>query len=388
MSNLPPDTSHDTEQGPITLGQPANGKAAISVGAPKSPQRESNQSTLTNGVISDLDKPPGQHSNSTANGEDVQMQNSENTSGAAETQSSFQGESAQARPFHMYTGAPASLPQRVVSEGLSQHGAITPMAEGSNAEMYENLASSTSSEKRQTGSTGDTQRPQSNGVAPSTGPQESQGAVATEATSGAGLEISMIMGEVPSHSQMPSTQGTDDPSPPPRRPTLMPGAEQARGSPTSPRSIPDSSQSQAVSQGQRPPPQQQSQTQSQMPPPTTQSSSQATHPPHSQTAPAVPKFFANILNDAPPEPELKPDEEGAAALVRDLASATAALTVEQLEQVYSALMNAVWRTRGSWDRREAVRECGAVAYEILRELEEMQGLPEAGSEGMRGWVEG
>ena len=218
QSNLPPNESQDPVAGPITLGQSANG---IVLGPPRTPPRHldgSNHSTLTNGIISDLDKVPGQ---STSNGatndstEDVHMANSEQTTSAGnqETQSSV-GPSAQTRPLHLHTGAPASLHQRLSHPGsLSQRSAITPMAEGSNAAMYENLASSTSSEKRLTGETGGTgETARLNGeLQPSNGvSQVGDDSLADQSRISGALELSMIMGEVPSNSQMPSTQGTSD----------------------------------------------------------------------------------------------------------------------------------------------------------------------------------
>ena len=71
------------------------------------------------------------------------------------TQGSSFGQSAQTRPLHSYTGGPTSTQQRLSYPGsLSQRSAITPLAEGSNPNMYTNDASTTSSDKRVSGSSG------------------------------------------------------------------------------------------------------------------------------------------------------------------------------------------------------------------------------------------
>ena len=97
----------------------------------------------------------------------------------------------------------------------------------------------------------------------------------------------------------------------------------------------------------------------------------------------MPKFPADILNDLGPAPRPQPEAShppykvnaaASAALLHALVRATAGFSVEQLEQMYSALMNAVWRTRGEWDRRVVVQNCQDIVVELLVEMEEIQGL--------------
>lgn len=198
ISNVPPgDAGISTEDsaGAIVLGQATtNG-----ILHPVTPSRPSIPSTLTNGIsgnISDLDNlhgHPGSNGTSVpSRPSDAHMTNSDETpSTNRETQSSF-GPSAQTRPLHYSTGGPNSLQQRLSYPGsLSQKSAITPLAEGSNPNMYSNDASSTSSDKRMTGSSG---------------------ALNTQSThlgsKVEGPDLSINPGPPSAHSQLPDTQGT------------------------------------------------------------------------------------------------------------------------------------------------------------------------------------
>lgn len=181
----PGESTTDQSSGPIVLGQLLTNGI---VHHPVTPSNPSQPSTLTNGPshgLSDLSDIHGQ-SHSASNGTsgpsrgdgDTHLTISEERpSTGKDTQSSF-GPSAQTRPFESYTGGPASLQQRRSIPGsLSQVSAVTPMAEGSQLADYTNYASTTSSDKRHTGSSGDkhTQNTQStNGpgqvVKPDSGP--------------------------------------------------------------------------------------------------------------------------------------------------------------------------------------------------------------------------
>lgn len=165
-SNVPPaDTaasSVDPSVGPIVLGQPVTNGL---VHHPITPSNPSERSTLTNGFsghISDLSDLNGHHqSNGTSvpsRGEgDVNMSNSDEVQSTEKgTQSSSFGPSAQTRPLDSYTGGPTTLEhRRSIPGSLSQTSFITPMAQDSNVNDYTNYASTTSSEKRNTGSSGD-----------------------------------------------------------------------------------------------------------------------------------------------------------------------------------------------------------------------------------------
>ena len=166
VSNVPPPnrgaSSADQSIGPIVLGQPITNGV---VHHPITPSDPSQPSTLTNGYsagISDLSDLQGHHNSNSTSGPsrgegDIQFSNSDDIqSNERDTQSSSFGPSAQTRPLDSYTGGPTSLEhRRSIPGSLSQRSVITPMAEGSNLRDYTNYASTTSSEKRNTGSSGD-----------------------------------------------------------------------------------------------------------------------------------------------------------------------------------------------------------------------------------------
>jgi len=199
VSNVPPPdmgaSSADQSIGPIVLGQPVTN--GVVHHHPITPSNPSQPSTLTNGYsggISDLDDLQGHHnSNGTSvpsREGDVRLSNSDDMqSHERETQSSSFGPSAQTRPLNSYTGGASSLEhRRSIPGSLSQHSLITPMAEGSNLRDYTNYASTTSSEKRNTGSSGDKN---------------------TQSTTGKpdGPDFSMFGEPVEGNSQLPDTRG-------------------------------------------------------------------------------------------------------------------------------------------------------------------------------------
>ena len=210
---MPPDVSFgDADQsmeqssGPIVLGQPiANGVPHH----PHTPSDPSQPSILTNGYsnnlsdLSDLRNRPHSNGTSIPSGYDldISMTNTQNSSPENDTQSSSFGQSAQTRPFYDATGGPASMEQRrLITGSLSQRSAITPMAEGSTPQDYTNYASTTSSDKKASGSSGpfNTQGNTQNSLSQESG-DSSQGGPE-------GPDLSMIPQAEISHSQLPDTQ--------------------------------------------------------------------------------------------------------------------------------------------------------------------------------------
>ena len=216
VSNIPPANIQTNDERPseaIVLNRPHT--TGVKEQPPTS-ARPSNQSSLTNGISDLSDLHPRHHeSHSTSDPsrtEDVTMINHEDSSSTQrDTQSSSFGPSAQTRPMHFHTGAPASLQQRQSYPGsLSQKSAITPMAEGSNPRMYENSASTTSSDKRMTGSSGPFATPSVHGGTDNTIPSR----VDSQSSNGpieGGVDMSTFWGQPPSHSQLLDTQGIWNP---------------------------------------------------------------------------------------------------------------------------------------------------------------------------------
>lgn len=57
-----------------------------------------------------------------------------------------------------------------------------------------------------------------------------------------------------------------------------------------------------------------------------------------------------------------------------LADQTSGYSVEQLEQVYSALMDQIWKTRGEWNRMKVVRDVRGVFEEVTEDIRACQDL--------------
>jgi hypothetical protein len=71
-------------------------------------------------------------------------------------------------------------------------------------------------------------------------------------------------------------------------------------------------------------------------------------------------------------PEFKTDENVINRLHTELAQKSSGLSVEQLEQVNSAIMDAIWKQRGDWDRVKVTRSISTVFNDIVNEIEELQ----------------
>ena len=327
-------SSAEHSSGPIVLGQPiANGVSHH----PHTPSNPSQPSQLTNGFsngllsdLSDLRNRPlsnGTSMPSRSDG-DYQMSTSqENQSPDKDTQSSSFGQSAQTRPFHQHTGGPASLEQRRSYPGsLSQRSAITPMVEGSNPNDYTNYASTTSSGKKESGSSG---------------PFNTQGNTQnTQSSHGKpdGPDNYFIPGPAPTNSQLPDTQSASS--------SLSLSWDWT-------------ADVRVDSQGSAP--------------------SSQSDPSQTSQNPVVPPFHrpSNInalLNDdetsSPPQHIV--DHRLAQQLLDTLVARTSGCSVEQLEQVYSALMDHIWKTRGDWHRVRVIREIGAVVDDVLTDMRQCQ----------------
>lgn len=347
LAIMPLDSSHEgmgssAEQasGPIVLGQPIENGVTHH---PHTPSNPSQPSQLTNGfsnVLSDLsDLRPQPHSNGTSvpsRSEGTQFTNSqENQSPDKDTQSSSFGQSAQTRPYHHHTGGPASLEQRRSYPGsLSQRSAITPMMEGSNPADYTNYASTTSSGKKESGSSGpfntqgNTQNTQSSPDKPE------------------GPDTSMIPEPAPSNSQMPDTQSA-------------PSASLSL-------SWDWTADLKLDSQG--------------------SAHSSQSNPSQPSQAPQVPSFrhpsnINALLNDDDySPPQLITDHRVTQQLLENLVIRTSGCSVEQLEQVYTALMDRIWQTRGDWNRVRVTKGVELLLEEVLTDMKQCQDFQTASIE--------
>lgn len=222
---MPPDPHQDplTQQstGPVVLGEPmTNGisRHPVTPSNPSHPSQSNSSSHHSTIPISDLSDlgPRFNDSNGTSvpSREDWQMSNSLDSHSTSpdnkSTQESSFGQSAQTRPYGT-DPANALAQRRSIPGHLSQTSALTPMAEGSNPQDYTNYASTTSSDKRNTGSSGDKMNTQSDGFntqsdkyIPQSTQQNTQESIAM--VPDAGPDLSRLIEPSVSSSQFPDTQ--------------------------------------------------------------------------------------------------------------------------------------------------------------------------------------
>lgn len=333
-----------TEQpsGPIISGQPVTNGVVPHPVTPSNPSQPSQRSILTNGpsgVLSDLSDLQGHINESNGNSVPSRSQTDPQITSEGpserETQNSSFGPSAQTQLPFSYTGGPINLQQRMSVHGsLSQRSAITPMAEGSNPHDYTNYASTTSSEKQVRGSSGLYNTPSFHAK-----PE--------------GADLGADLDELPeiavSNSQMPDTQGTAS-SHEYRisRNMHTPSASQNT-------SNPNSSQSQNSSQPSQNP----------------------AVPPFPRPSNPHASIHSLLNNDAPPitstaVSNLVIDPKLTDQFLDEIVAQSSGCSVEQLEQIYSALMDKLWKTRGDWNRARVTRELMGVFNDVLGEIKAIQ----------------
>lgn len=66
------------------------------------------------------------------------------------------------------------------------------------------------------------------------------------------------------------------------------------------------------------------------------------------------------------------DHATADRVLDELVERTSSCSVEQLEQIYSALMDDIWKTRGDWNRLRVAVRLLALFREVLEDMQEMQ----------------
>jgi hypothetical protein len=88
-------------------------------------------------------------------------------------------------------------------------------------------------------------------------------------------------------------------------------------------------------------------------------------------------MLQDILNPAPAEikPNLiLPNATSVDNLLAEFAEKTSGLSIEQLEQVNSMLMDTLWTTRGEWDRNVVLEKTALVFNATLEDMGEEQWL--------------
>jgi SpoVK/Ycf46/Vps4 family AAA+-type ATPase len=384
-----------TSTGPIVLGEPmTNGRTLFPLNLPVTPSRPSTSvaatngydthcggadSNITNGTSSHHDGNEADVEGDTQMGNTDSHPNSNERSGlhkANTTSGSSIGatQSAQPRPPHSYT-APSQrlLRESGMSAPLSQTGAVTPMAPGSQAAEYENEASTTqtTSGKKHSG--------------PSSGERNTQDL---------GPNLYVYDDQLPSAngSQIPDTQGTQGMAqfiasfqmtcciiPSQSCNNIVSGG----GNVLTPTAEVPSSQGSTAGQNSNPPQAltRPSSSHSQHPPVPTWGEPRA-QPPAQQSLrrPSASGSIQALLNDENEDPSAA--KGGPQALIIDhkfidhlhdeITDRTSGFSVEQLEQVNSALMDVIWKTRGEWNRKEVAKQVGEAFNDVVADMKEVQ----------------
>lgn len=119
------------------------------------------------------------------------------------------------------------------------------------------------------------------------------------------------------------------------------------------------------------------------------SQGQLSQPERLSQTPAVPLFqrdrtdINSILNDPVPgasralatlQPQPIVDQALSANLLDNVVAQTSGCSVEQLEQIYSALMKEIWKTRGEWDRGKVAMQLNRVFADVMADIHSCQGL--------------
>jgi peptide deformylase len=89
------------------------------------------------------------------------------------------------------------------------------------------------------------------------------------------------------------------------------------------------------------------------------------------------------LNDPEPGPSraltaIQPqhivDHVYTSTFLETIVDQTSGCSVEQLEQIYSALMSDIWRTRGEWDRSKVAVEMSTIFTDVMEDIHVCQGI--------------
>lgn len=99
--------------------------------------------------------------------------------------------------------------------------------------------------------------------------------------------------------------------------------------------------------------------------------------PVSMAAPAAPRQnpkISSLLNDEPEPPRAIVDEDLLKKMLDELTRGTSELSLEQLEQVNSCLMEAIWRTRHLYNRNQVVHAVTDAYNVIIEDIANMQEL--------------
>jgi ATPase family AAA domain-containing protein 2 len=318
VAKVPPQQSVVTTEtsGPITLGEPVPGRSAMPPVTPLRPSAPTGP--LTNGTSANEVGHVSQQNGSTVpsrTDEDAHMTDSQDLN--ANTQHNFQ------------------TPSRIGTQTQKSQASVrTFIAPNSNPHEYHNSASTT------TNTTGHKTS------------DRSSGAKLTQSTNGAtpaGMPNLSDMIPQASGSQLPDTQGLSS--------SYYQHHHRRRFS----ANLSPILEVQYINNSQ----------------PSTSQPSQSSSHHNTMPAPAPPRPTTNlnsILNDDTTAPKLIIDERQISDFHNLIVSQTSGCSLEQLEQITAALMDAIWKQRAEWNRNVVLHEVKDAFNEIIADIQAMQAM--------------
>jgi hypothetical protein len=348
--------SSNVSSGPVVLGEPFNGLRPKLPTQPVAPSRLASESSLTNGYPvrgdSGLHEPEGPSRTSNisliSKGEgdadgDLHMSNSDDVPSAEheDTQHSSFGPSAQPRPPHSYTAPSQQLRHRSGLSNLSQKGTMTPMAPNSQPGDYANDASTTqtTSDKKNSG--------------PSDGHQFNTQSSIGLSLRHEGPDLMLYPDRLPGDDHLPDTQQGESAFNSSQHTPPTGVAEFAN----SHISVPNGSQSQPRN----------SQHGSQPPVPRFEPAPQ---PETTRRHYSIHELLGST--DRGRGQNLIVDNGYIDSFHHQLTQRTSGLSVEQLEQINTSLMDSVWKMRGEWNRNRVAKTIIDTFNSVLEDMQSMQ----------------
>ncbi|KAL2824521.1 hypothetical protein BDW59DRAFT_147457 [Aspergillus cavernicola] len=334
-ANLVPhgNTESDPSSGPVVLGASFPDSGPQVPGRPVTPPPRSTVSIMTNGYhggggsdLNELNQSNGSHESHPDGDGDTYMTNSDHSAGK-DTQTSSFGPSAQPKPAYSMTAPSQQVRRESGLSSFSQKGPMTPMAPGSQPGDYTNEASTTQT-------TSDKKSSEQSSV-----PQPyTQSPIVIHGARHDYPDLTSYPDRVSQEEHLPDTQQGDSSQLSPRPRDYLPVYADVAGA-------------------------SQSQPKSQPPVPLFDASSRQ------------PTGLQSLLNDEDESPTLIIDVDYVRDLHKEMTQRTSGCSVEQLEQINTALMDYLWHSRGEWNRSKVA---AGIQHTFNDVLEDMQAVQEIG----------
>ncbi|KAL3475340.1 AAA-domain-containing protein [Aspergillus californicus] len=321
-------TDSEPSSGPVALGASFPDSGHNNDGRPVTPTRPSTVSFMTNGYhrgggsdLNELNQSNGSHESHPDGDGDTYMTNSDHSAGK-DTQGSSFGPSAQPKPAYSMTAPSQQVRRESGLSSFSQRGPMTPMAPGSQPGDYTNEASTTQT-------TSDKKSSEQSSV-----PQPyTQSPIVIHGERHDYPDLTGYPDRV-QEEHLPDTQQGDSSQPSPQPHYSQPAQT-------------DASQSQAKTQ-----------------PPVPLFDAASRHPTDLQS----------LLNNEDQSPKLIIDLKYVQNLHKEMTQRTSGCSVEQLEQINTALMDCLWHSRGDWNRSKVAAGIQNTFNDILEDMQAMQDI--------------